>query len=491
MDAVANVAGLVDICLRYGCVVVQTCKSYKHADMEIRETILQIESLWLKIQRQLEFLKEVWPSLDEEYQIHQNTYAITVKNNLKSALVDLKEWAEAFDVSWFLILRSAGKDIDQQLKSVVVGKTEPLSILKTLREAIALEASSNSQVENTTIFLREGFFLDEYTALKNSGAEIWLGRGNGEESRYLVDQQSSVSTLSDRCKLAKILRNVDPFNFGILKCEGLVKESISGTDLAPTRFVFAIPKTLQQPQLLRMFVMSRSERHPLDDKFELSKQLAKAIMFVHSAGFVHKNIRPETVLLFYLNQPNENSCFAFLIGFESFRLAEGNTVLQGDNVWERNIYRHPTRQGMQPGMDYVMQHDIYSLGVCLLEIGLGESLILPQAGGKESKPNPLLFANVDLTMKDRRKKAFQTKRALVLLAQERLPSIMGRKYTELVVTCMTCLDKPDNLFGDEEDFLDENGVLVGVRFIEKVKSFTREELFMIALADSDRFSRSL
>ncbi|PQE11289.1 HET-s domain protein [Rutstroemia sp. NJR-2017a BVV2] len=500
--------------------------------MEIRETILQIESLWLKIQRQLEFLKEVWSSLDEEYQIHQNTvlqvlhrkaqaavtlidsiiggtrsedgssirsillkrgeskrakYAIIVKNNLKSALVDLKEWADTFDVSWFLILRSAGKDIDQQLKPVVLGKMEPLSILKTLREAIASESSSDSQVENTTIFLREDFFLDKYTTLKNSGAEIRLGRGSGEESQYLVDQQSSMSTLSDRCKLAKILRTVDPYSFGILKCEGLVKEPIPGTDLAPTRFAFVIPKSLQQPQLLRTFVMSRSERHPLDDKFELSKQLAKAIMFVHSAGFVHKNIRPETVLLFYPNQPNENSCFAFLIGFESFRLAEGNTVLQGDNIWERNIYRHPTRQGMQPGMDYMMQHDIYSLGVCLLEIGLGESLTLPQAGGQESQPNPLLFTNVDLTMKDRRKKAFQTKRALVLLAQERLPSLMGRKYTEIVVTCLTCLDKTDNLFGDEEDFLDEDGVLVGVRFIEKVKSFIQGEPIMTALADSDRF----
>jgi serine/threonine protein kinase len=499
--------------------------------MEIRETILQIESLWLKIQRQLEFLKEVWPSLDEEYQIHQNTvlqvlhrkaqaavllidsiigtsrsedgssirsillkrgeskrakYAIIVKNDLKSTLVDLKEWAESFDVSWFLILRTAGKDIDQQLQPVVVGGTEPLSILKTLRETIASEASSDSQVK-TTIFLREDFFLDKYTTLENSGAEIRLGQGYGEESRYLVDQQSSMSTLSDRCKLAKILRNVDPINFGILKCEGLVKDPIPGTDLAPTRFAFAIPKSLQQPQLLRTFVMSKSESHPLDDKFELSKQLAKAIMFVHSAGFVHKSIRPETVLLFCSDQPNDNSCFAFLIGFESFRLAEGNTVHQGDNIWERNIYRHPTRQGMLPGMDYVMQHDIYSLGVCLLEIGLGESLVLPQAGGQESKPNLLLLANIDWTMTDRRKKAFQTKRALVLLAQERLPPIMGRKYTEIVVNCLTCLDKTGNLFGDEKDFLDENGILVGVRFIEKVRSFQQGDTFITALADSDRF----
>jgi hypothetical protein len=45
---------------------------------------------------------------------------------------------------------------------------------------------------------------------------------------------------------------------------------------------------------------------------------------------------------------------------------------------------------------------------------------------------------------------------------------MGRKYTETVVTCLTCLDI-SNSFGDASEFLDENGILVGVRFIEKVK----------------------
>lgn len=40
-----------------------------------------------------------------------------------------------------------------------------------------------------------------------------------------------------------------------------------------------------------------------------------------------------------------------------------------------------------------------------------------------------------------------------------------RRFVE---TCLTCLD-PDNVdFGDEKAFEDENGVLFGARYIEKV-----------------------
>ncbi|KAM3071168.1 hypothetical protein ACMFMG_008762 [Clarireedia jacksonii] len=513
MDIFANSAGIADMCIRYGNKLLQTCKSFNHADTEIREAILRLESLWLKIQRQLEFLTKIWRNLDESYQIHQHTvlqvlqgkaqaatslieglfadpklvsgsstwhtvqqtsdvryakYALMIKDNLESILKELKEWSEIFDISWYLIISLSGKEIDQQLQPVAVEEPEPLSTLKKFRRTISLSLRDDAEQGKMTVFLPMNFFSGSHESIENTGAEIWLQQEPEDDFRYVVDKESSISTLADLCKLAKILRLVDPFVFNVLKCEGLVRASPGAYHLASNRFAFSIPKSLKQPQCLRNFILSAPHHYPLNERFRLSNQLAKAIMFVHSAGFVHKNIRPETVLLFQTNESKEDSLFAFLIGFESLRLADGNTIYQGDNLWERNIYRHPTRQGGQPGMNYVMQHDIYSLGVCLLEIGLGESLVLPQPAGKESKPNVSLLADIDFTRKDRRKTAFEIKRTLVKLAQERLPSKMGRRFNEIVVTCLTCLDKTDNLFGDEKEFLDENGVLVGVRFIEKI-----------------------
>lgn len=64
----------------------RTCQSFKNADREITETILQIEVLWSKIQRQLEFLQKIWNTLDEDYQIHQNSVLRVLEGKCNGAI---------------------------------------------------------------------------------------------------------------------------------------------------------------------------------------------------------------------------------------------------------------------------------------------------------------------------------------------------------------------------------------------------------------------
>ncbi|RDW64347.1 uncharacterized protein DSM5745_09758 [Aspergillus mulundensis] len=55
------------------------------------------------------------------------------------------------------------------------------------------------------------------------------------------------------------------------------------------------------------------------------------------------------------------------------------------------------------------------------------------------------------------------------MATARLPELMGQRYTGLALSCLTCLDPGDtNLFGREQDLQDEDGIIVGVQFIEKI-----------------------
>ncbi|KAF4634224.1 hypothetical protein G7Y89_g3897 [Cudoniella acicularis] len=505
----------------YGKILVKTCKSYKHADQEIRESILLVETRWLKIQRQLELLRNIWPSLDEEYQIHQNgvlqvlqgkaqaatslidsvigksddeasmqsimskkgetqraKYAVSVKSSLKSVQDDLKQWSDVFDFSWYLLIRLSSKSIDQEIQKMApisTGESEPLSTLKGLRDAISSNLHNPPETQKKTVFLPDTFFDGKNTVLEYSCSEIWPSAD--ESTFYIVDNPSSLPTLSDICKLAKILQRVEPLGFGILSCKGVVKTPLN-TDLPRgNRFVFSIPKPLLNPQSLRSLMLSSTETQALDDRFSLAKQLAKAVMFVHSSGFVHKNIRPETILIFQSstelteNEPLSPSIkphstpHAFLTGFENFRLAEGITLYRGDAAWDKNLYRHPSRQGVQPEVLYSMQHDIYSLGVCLLEIGLGTSFVTytqsqsDSEASLEPQPGLIISTAINSTIKDTRKKSLQPK-------------------TLLLVTCLTCLDKTENAFGDEDEFLDENGVLVGVRFIEKGNfSLTEETMF--------------
>ena len=113
-----------------------------------------------------------------------------------------------------------------------------------------------------------------------------------------------------------------------------------------------------------------------------------------------------------------------------------------------------------------MQHDIYSLGVCLLEIGIWDSFVLFEA--KRAAASKVLPKDVE-----KNEKAYgvaeKVKECLVELALDKLPSKMGDKYTEVVVNCLTCLDEDNVDFGDPSEFQDEDSVHIGVRYIEKVR----------------------
>jgi hypothetical protein len=116
-----------------------------------------------------------------------------------------------------------------------------------------------------------------------------------------------------------------------------------------------------------------------------------------------------------------------------------------------------------------MQHDIYSLGVMLLEIGLWTSFVEQDSNGT-FVPSPMLDVSGFQAERNERKKAAMMKSTLIDLASARLASKMGQKFMSIVLACLTCLDKTDNGFGDEDEFIDEDGIVVGVRYIEKVNA---------------------
>lgn len=265
--------------------------------------------------------------------------------------------------------------------------------------------------------------------------------------------------------LARKMQHGNPKTFGLLDCKGVVKEMDVSEPVQRPYFtlVFKAPIGLKRPRSLRDCIMNEKEDNSLSDRITIARELAKAVNYVHVFGFVHKNIRPETVLTFW--NPADDTYSTFLVGFDNFRNEQGQTYLRGDDAWEKNLYRHPSRQGNSPIEEYSMQHDIYSLGVCLLEIGLWVSFVSFNERSLDSIPSSAL----ELSLSDGGLPSpAALKDHLVALAKRHLPRCMGRKYTEVVKTCLTCLDRENTDFGDESELLDESGILVGVRYIEKV-----------------------
>ena len=56
------------------------------------------------------------------------------------------------------------------------------------------------------------------------------------------------------------------------------------------------------------------------------------------------------------------------------------------------------------------------------------------------------------------------------MANPILLNTFGQTHSEVVVSCSNCLDKYNNNFGDAKEIkeADEDGIPVGVRYIEKV-----------------------
>lgn len=485
------------------------CASVKDAESQIAETVLCIENHWKRTSVQLDFLRRVWQNLDEEYQaiqmrilqvlIGKLTIAVSkidtfiggdklttslvkvlknprqqltvgkrckyilLKEGLDKTIEDLATWQKMFDPSWYLILTVPSPQIDAELtrhneKSV----SSFLTSIQTLRNTLR-----GSDHQEGSIFLPEDGLKSAYISdIPYSSSKV--AQRAGSSKTFILDtvpfpaQGNAQRLTKDVRELARKLFHADPIQFGLLKCSGVVRELKPQTALQTSfTFVFKTIEGLSAPQSLRASLLAGEADHSLSDRLEIAKDLARSISFVHTFGFVHKNVRPENILV--STDKASSLGHSFLVGFEDFRNAEGHTLRFGDSAWETNLYRHPRRQGLSPDDYFIMQHDIFSLGVCLLEVGIWESFVLYNWDGT-CFPAPILCAlSGGLSTGP-----VWAKDLLVTLARDVLPKRMGTKYARVVETCLTCLDEGNADFGDERQFQDADGVLVGVRYIEKV-----------------------
>lgn len=124
-----------------------------------------------------------------------------------------------------------------------------------------------------------------------------------------------------------------------------------------------------------------------------------------------------------------------------------------------------------------MQHDIYSLSVVLLEIALWTSFVLYDL--EEDSSWPIANNILGLTELTKFQKilggASQIKQRFEDLATHELPARLGRRYTDIVLLCLQCLDYGTDVHQDGKGFgvnaagrTDEDGFTIGVRYIENV-----------------------
>ncbi|KAF7556211.1 hypothetical protein G7Z17_g1601 [Cylindrodendrum hubeiense] len=446
--------------MKWGKALVQACKDYREADAKVDEMIVRIEVCWMRVLSQLEVTKELESTMTDDHKaIQQRTLCILrgkldsathnlskfsrrpvlemvkklqfvrLKDTLEETIAELESWQRLYEPSWFHLIKYAPPTVDVTLNNVI--KTGPTG------------AADFSLVARK--FRRACHFV----------LHALIATRPGDSRRLIVDIVTNGAVQSkDAREFARRLRDSDPFTFGVFSCKGVVRQGKT----SGMAFLFRVPEGYTAIRSVRQLLLSGQAHDSLSDRLEMAKKLVNAVYYVHLYGFVHKNIRPETILSLSETEDGRLSRMACLVGFQVIRNADGRTYPMTDIKWETNLYRHPLRQGNNVDY-YVMQHDIYSLGVCLLEIGLWESLVAYDPDGA-AQPSTALSLAEDMSQLNN---PDILKEHLVTLSRSKmLRAKMGTKYSEVVETCLTCLDEDNLDFGDEREFQDEDGVAVVV-----------------------------
>ncbi|CVL05643.1 uncharacterized protein FPRN_14321 [Fusarium proliferatum] len=481
--AIAGVAGTVDVCIKLGKYLVQAYKDYGQVDKLADEVSVRIQICWSRIASQLEIVKELESGMTEdqrELQSHilrilqskleaativiskpdkhgsRKRYKalnfLNLRETLESTVADLESWQKRFEPSWFQIIKTGPAHTENVLKGVT--RTNTRGRGEPAREGLKFrEAFNNSETVKLAEKVLENLVIQ---AIPYCETELAVKL---KESKYFIIDTVSRDTvaLKDARELASRLRDSDPSTFGTLKCKGVVQV----TNAPLLKFVFSVPEGYSRVRSCRELLLSGIVPDSLTIRLNIARQLVKAVYYVHLYEFVHKNIAPEKILILECPSKEKECMLVCLAGFQLFRYADSPT--NSSKVEKRSlVYQHPTRTGGKT-VKFVMQHDIYSLGVCLLEIGLWRSLV--EYDGATTSLSPVL-SNTEGCLSELDPQTI--KEQLMLLSRTELRMFMGDIYSTVVETCLTCLDEGNTGFGDPQDFDNGGGVEIGSQYVESI-----------------------
>lgn len=303
---------------------------------------------------------------EEQGDINKFKYATRYKKVLENLIKDIQIWQQIFDPSWLSVYNVPGLKLHKR-SSTFRATSTPGSLIPS--SATSGSVSRRNPTVEITIISKDQIQAEPNGELPYCNA--YVARDIKGNTRCIVDKAPSRMDEVGFLDYARKLQARDLSEYNLMNCRGSIVNT--GQDTTTFEFVFAHPKNVDKPKTLREILMSPyGTTISLNERLKIAVSLAKSVIFLHQFQLVHKNIRPETILVF-TDPQTQLLEQTYLIGFESLREVEQTTDRAGYNVEERDLYQHPQRQGLHPDENYNMQHDIYSLGVCLLEVGIGES----------------------------------------------------------------------------------------------------------------------
>ncbi|KAK0941528.1 hypothetical protein LTR29_006907 [Friedmanniomyces endolithicus] len=490
---VLTIPGLVDLCIRYGDFLRNKISNYRHIaeisrlyelitalvmgemsdllrffkSIESRLSVStrdDVMKMFQVLRDRLESVSAILPD-DKPGAWDKLKFAFHDKKRLDGACKDVEQWQNRFlrRAVTFLFFGdlstseetspSARQDrVTERIKrirSAIIDDDPGTAIAKLQLDGFA-SSTTFKKLDRTEIVVVEN--RNELVEYRRYGASA----GPREINSLLV-------TVRD---FATRLHSVDPVVMGLLKCKGFSNDAI-GHKVA-LRFEYPIgkdnPRTLEQ-----LLIDKQAPKHSMSNRVALASKLASAVLYLHSCGFVHKNIRPSNILIFDDAIPHTARSShmthpyvigePYLMGFDGMRKADARSNMIRVEEWKKNIYLHPDRHRMQDGDEFTMVHDVYSLGVVLLEIALWTSMTEVSSFGKA------LWASLEKG-KERILEPEKMREKYIELAKYYVPRCIGDKYRDVVVSCL------EGLKDEEESRLldDRDGIVIGSAYISQIMS---------------------
>ena len=225
-------------------------------------------------------------------------------------------------------------------------------------------------------------------------------------------------------QLARLLSEAGSHELHTLPFKGYMNESPESR----FAFYFDYPKHAsdREPVSLNSLItnLEFGKRLSLPVRFQIAHKIAKALGAFHADGWVHKSINSDSIKFFY---NRDGQCLydrPYLVNFEFSRPETGETQNTFDDDFVKNLYRHPDRQG-PPTTQFNKMHDVYALGIVLLEIGVWKSALSIYNGVMATRGSNSVLHPKELQM------VFQE------YASDCLSHSMGPAYAEAVMTCLS------------------------------------------------------
>lgn len=404
----------------------------------------EVESLIGKL---IGYNDAVWSLLDR-HAMHE-LHLMQQQSNL--VMLQLTEKiSELSDITAAMAIRPAAAKTPSLSRSATLVEEEEqqhhstLAILATFKaRQLSIDnfepASDEMLISN--LDFRELFGKSESSELfEYNGRKAWV------EWREPVDEepaQNILLVMEDRVrKLAKLLSQPEkPREFRAPRCLGYLGDT-DEADEPRYGFVYEVPaartespSSKQQMRNLRQLFLT-APCPSLTRRTRLAVMIAESLFYLHAVSWLHKGLRSKSILFFIDTSREQTDLSSPIVsGFDFSRpdLPEEITVRHPSNIFD-DLYRHPEllKDASASTTRLQKSHDIYSLGIILLEIAFWQPIEEVMEIAMTQKSARSSIHKIQERILDRSSQNAAGKQNTM----DKLEARIGEVYAEVVIRCV-------------------------------------------------------